>query len=353
MPDLPTDFEKEINDAIVETDNDFPEEVEGTSKENQEDAQQEVQEDTQEEIQEDTQETEQSQADTLEDSKEDTQEEDKSKEEYSESEGKEKEDKFKEEEIIGISDIALTRAVNAGLTVSEARSFSNEENLNGVVGRLETQNQQYRTWAQELQTNQQQTVEQLQEEQPVDLFADLPKLNPEDYDPEVVKFLDGLTDIARKQQEVIQDFQANQDNIVAANYNAGRVDVEDWFDKEISNLGADFEEIFGTGNFNSLNQNSVEYQNRDNVAGQLSVLIAGYNAQGINAPQKSDLFQTAVRQIFHEKYAKIEHGKLENNLKKQEKQHIRRVNKSKSIPSMSPEEIDKEIADAIDSQFGN
>lgn len=313
-------------EVTVPTDEEKSEEVQKTSEDTQETDDTETQEDTQQETQEDTDQVEL--ADTPEDSEENTPEQ--------------------QTPEAGFSDTSLTRAVNAGLSLAEARSFGNEDALNAVSGRLEQQSQQYRTWAQEEQARHAQLQQQTVEE--VDPFVDL-KLNSDDYDPEIVAKFDQLTGIVRNQQELIQDFQSNQEQIQTNASNQGRAEIERWFDEEIAGLGEDFVEAVGSGGYNNLDRGSSQFANRDAIASQISVLISGYNAQGLSAPSRSDVFKMASRQVLSDKFAKIENDKLSNELGKQSKQHIQRANKTKASPVLSADEQDQEIADSIDRQF--
>lgn len=309
------------------------EETQGTPEEKQEEAQ-ETPEEKQEETQEDTQlDREDTSGDTFEDSEEGTQED--------------SEDAVPE----GISDDALTRAVNAGLSLAEARSFASEDVLNGISNRLEQQTQQYRTWAQEEQARHFQANQQQQrQEEEVDPFADL-KLNPDDYEPEIVEKFEKLAEIVKGQRETIADFQYSQENAQASANEQSRVEIVDWFDKEISDLGEDFSGVVGTGKYNDLDRGSQQFANRDAIANQMSVLIAGYNAQGIPAPNRSDVFQTASRFVLSDQFVKVGNEKLSKQLEQQSTQHIQRANKSKATTVLTAEEQDKEIADSIDRQF--
>ncbi len=341
MSTVSEQLEQEIDQAVDNSEVESAEEQvqeentqENTQQEIQEDAQQkpreESQEDTQQETQEDIQAGHTSSEDTPEDSEENTQE-------YNQESGE-------------INNEALTRAVHAGLSLEEARSFSSEDILSNVVSRLEYQTQQYRDWAKETVAHY--NKQQHEETKPVDPFADLPKLSPEDYDPEVVKMFDHMTGILKEQHVTIQGLQNNQDQFQANNHEAGRGEVERWFDEEIAELGEGFHDVVGKGGYSTLDTNSVEFSNRDAIASQMSILIAGYNAQGIQAPSRKDVFNMASRTVLSNKFNIVENNKLSKQLENQSKQHIQRVNKSRGTAVKTSDELDKEIADAIDQQFG-
>ena len=85
----------------------------------------------------------------------------------------------------------------------------------------------------------------------------------------------------------------------------------------------------------------------------MSILISGYEAQGISTPPRSDVFDMASRTVLNDKFNTLESNKLSKKLENQSKQLIRRVNPSRSTKVQTEEEQDKELADTIDQQFGS
>ena len=237
-----------------------------------------------------------------------------------------------------------------GLTYSEASSFGSEEALKEFSGRIEYQKQT------------QETEVQQQEQKVVDPFTDLPKLDPENYDPEIIDMFNRLTGIVKGQYETIQGFQENQsqfqtnqdqfqEHYLAASKATSQAEIENWFDDEVKKLGDDFEDVLGSGKYQTLDQESLQFKNRDAIANHMGILIAGYNSQGLPAPPRSEVFESATRQILADKFGQIKNDKLSGELEKQSKQHIQRANKSTSTAVKTPDEEDADLAELIDSKF--
>ncbi|KKM73487.1 hypothetical protein LCGC14_1410000 [marine sediment metagenome] len=300
-----------------------------STSDTQEDTQENIQEDTQQETQEDTEsEDEPSDGDTLEDSEGDTLEE--------------------KTESLELSQDSIIRAMKNGLSFSEANSFSNNTVLNEFSSRIEF----------EVQKNAQFKVQQKnQESEKVnDPFVDFPKLDPESFDPEVIEMFNKLTGIVKGQSETIRSFQDSQDQIFSQNQEllrtSNQVEVERWFNEEVEGLGDDFKDVLGEGNYSSLDKNSSQFANRDAIASHMSILIAGYNSQGIAPPPKSEIFESAVRTVLSSKIGEIKDSKLSNKLRDQSTQQIQRANKSASFASKTPEEEDAELGELLDQKFG-
>ncbi len=312
-----------------------PEETKTTSEETKttsKDTQENTEGDTQQETQEDIQGNDPSE-DTPEDSEEDT-----------------PKDTLKEDTAPQLSpqqpsfqQKSLVRAMSNGLTLSEARSFGSDEELNYFSGKLELN-------ARSVESNQKQ-----QEQEVVDPFADLPKLDPESFDPEVVEMFDKLVGIVKDQHTTIQDYSTQQEQFqnqyLETSQATNQAEVETWFDSQVESLGDDFKDVLGEGKYNALDKESPHFKNRDAIASQMSVLLAGYNAQGFPIPPREEVFGMATRSVLSGKFSELKSNELSNKLKEQSKQHIQRANKPPSTVAKTPDEEDAEIASLIDEQF--
>jgi hypothetical protein len=307
---------------------------EENSEETQETFEETVKKDTQQETQEDTQVLSNGKSeDTLEESEENT----------STDNNEETNEEVEEKLPVSLSQESVVRGMGNGLSFSEARSFSSEAELNDFSNRVE-----YAAQAQAVR-------KQKQEQEVVDPFADLPKLDPENYDPEIIGMFDRLTGIVKGQYETIQGFQNNQqqfqEHYHAATQAANQAEIEGWFDDAVEGLGEDFKDVLGSGKYQTLEKGSSEFQNRDAIANHMGILIAGYNSQGLPVPSRSEIFDVAARQVLADKYSEIKNNKLSNELEGQSKQLIQRANKSTSTVVKTPEEEDADLAELIDSTF--
>jgi hypothetical protein len=223
-----------------------------------------------------------------------------------------------------ISDQLLARAVNIGFSLADARTAESEESLERIVSSLED--------AQAAITEADTTTES------EDPFADLPKLDPEVYEPEVIKSFEQLKDVIKQQAEKLQDIEGRQEQQAQATQEARAAEVEQWFDGRVSALGEDFVEALGSGSFSSLDHASPQYAKRSAIADQVGVLLAGYQAQGMQPPSDNELFDAAVRLVLPGEHQKISERKLESNLKKRAGQHLNRASSKKAVVSQTPEE---------------
>jgi hypothetical protein len=169
-----------------------------------------------------------------------------------------------------ISDQLLARAVNIGFSLADARTAESEESLERIVSSLED--------AQAAITEADTTTES------EDPFADLPKLDPEVYEPEVIKSFEQLKDVIKQQAEKLQDIEGRQEQQAQATQEARAAEIEQWFDGRVSALGEDF------------------------------------------------------RLVLPCEHQKISERKLESNLKKRAGQHLNRASSKKAVVSQTPEE---------------
>lgn len=247
---------------------------------------------------------------------------------------------------VTISDSALTRAVQVGFTLDEARQFPNDATLNKAVQKIEATE---RAWleADTALKNQSKKDEKPAEDDPL---AKLPKLDPEVYEPEVIQMFDALTGVIKQQQEAIKQFREQGEYAARSSQEAAARDVEQWFDKQIETLGEDFHEPLGKGAYGNLDRGSAQFQKRDAIANQMAVMIAGYQSIGQPVPPREKIFEIAAKAILADEYATIKEKKLSGELKKRSAQHIQRGSSQKTKSTQTPLE---QVAQAIDEKFFN
>ena len=237
-----------------------------------------------------------------------------------------------------ISDEALTRAVSAGIPLATARQFPDEVSLNGVADVMERQQDEMVEASKPV----------VPEEKPEDPFANFPELDPEVHAPEVVEAFERVREIAKQQQETIQELRGRQDETSLASQARVAEEVEQWFDGQVTGLGKDFSEVLGASNFRSLSQGSSQYAKREAIANQLAVLHSGYVAQGLNAPPREQLFDTAARIVLADEYEAIRGKKLSGELEGQASQHLQRAGGRSVASTQSP---DEETAAMLDAKY--
>lgn len=239
---------------------------------------------------------------------------------------------------VQFNDMVLARAVACGITLSEARSFPDNEMLSRFVDSVEKN----------LIHEAVPSKETVNKDDEPDLFAGLPELNPDDYSPEVIKTLDHFKEVLIKQQEQLKAYETRTDSVQESMYSAGEMEMRGWFDKAVAGLGDDYKEALGEGAFGSLAETSQEFVNRNDIAGHMALMHDGYVAQGREPPDRDELFETAVKAVLSEAHINIQQRKLEGELERQSTQHIQRARGSNSKSTKSPED---ETADLLNEKF--
>ena len=240
-----------------------------------------------------------------------------------------------------ISDDTLERAVATGIPVVDAKALTSES-LERVIQAREAAFEQAARDAMPAE-------KPTEKEEPKDLFVDLPKLDKENYEPEVIAQIEGIKEIARRQQAELQEFRDhNEQATQSANLTAER-EIEVWYDGQIKNLGDDFKESLGEGGYSTMDRNSKQFENRDAIVEQMSVIFAGYHAQNLPVPSREQVFDSAVGLVLRDTYAEIQSKKLQGDLAKQSRQHIQRAGGGKAKSELSDEDA---IAAELEKRFG-
>ncbi len=240
-----------------------------------------------------------------------------------------------------ISDDLLTRAAQAGIPLAHARKFENEETLLGAVEHYE------KAW------------EEAETTPAKDPLSELPKLDPEVHDPQVIAQFDRLTDIIKQEretsttetqamQERLQDMEDLQADAISAADNVKNAESAKWFNGQISSLGENFQESLGEGDTTSLNSQSKQFSNRSKIVDQLFILESGYAAQGVEIT-RDELFEKAARSVLQDEYQQLHENKLSGKLEKRASQHISRAGGQKVSGAQTPAEF---AVDELEKKFG-
>ena len=240
-------------------------------------------------------------------------------------------------EVPVIGEGALELAIRSGFTVAEANSFGNEQTLLKAV-----------------QIINEKTPVGVAEKEHVEkelLLSDLPKLDPEQYEPEVIASFKKIKDAYQKQQETIeqlvQETQASQANQHAQ---AGR-ELVAWFDGKVAGLGKQHIKTLGEGSHDSLNQGSSQYAKREEIADHINLLSAGYAGIDRESPPLDVLFDQAAKFVLQDEIGEIKEKKLSDRLSKRAGQHLARPSSEKVGTLETAEAAEKELAGQIDKQF--
>jgi len=134
-----------------------------------------------------------------------------------------------------VDEALLERAVRAGMGLADARAVVNQNSLENIIGRLEEAGKKIA----ESGDKKSATGEEKSDE---DLLKEIPDLDPEEYSEEVVGAFKGLKAMVAKQQKFIASLKQDLDSRGT------------WVDERIAELGKDFNEVFGRGNYTDLRE---------------------------------------------------------------------------------------------------
>jgi hypothetical protein len=258
--------------------------------------------------------------------------------EGSEGEGSGQEARVEPEAPAGPSEDALIQALTVGIPISDAKAFSSDESLLRAVNAVRD--------AAAAVDSEDGGDEGSQEAE--DPLAGFPELDPEEYDPNVIKAFEATKALIKTQHETIQELRSGQQESAAQSTQAAARDVEQWFDSQVAGLGDDFKETLGEGATSALTPGSPQQVKRDQIASRMATMLAGYNATGQQAPPREEVFQEAARLVLHDEFAAARERKLAKELEKRAGQHIQRPGGKKEKRTQSPFD---ETAEMLDNKF--
>jgi len=249
----------------------------------------------------------------------------------------EKKEEKPEEEVIPkddeIPDALIERAVKAGISIPDAKSFKKADALERMCGVLEKK--------QESAGNEKKAESDKKEDDPLAAIPDLdPKdLDPDEYDEKVIAVVGAvkaLKDIVRKQQETIDGLSRD-----------GKSHESSWFDSQVAALGKSYAEVVGDGDRAKLASGSPQAKKLADLESKFNVLSAGYKAAGQDV-EKEAVFQEAVSLVIGDVKAQSEASLKAGELEKRKKLHINRPSGASVKATEDPE---SDVASELDRKF--
>lgn len=227
-----------------------------------------------------------------------------------------------------ISNVAIMRAVRAGMDIQDAQQFGSEQSLLRVTESLEGKGKS--------------------SEDEKDPFSELPELDPEVYGEEAIKTFDTMKEMLKSQNEQIKLLTEGSVTREDLAVEAATRDLEQWFDGKIGSLGSDFEDILGKGGHAGLDPGSSQYAKREQIAQQVGILMSGYEASGRQAPSRDELFDMAARSVLADDFQKVNESKIRDKLKKRGSSHVSRAG---SVNARPTKPLEDELAKKLDEQY--
>ena len=214
-----------------------------------------------------------------------------------------------------ITDDHLERAVKAGFTMAEARKFKSAELLESMVSRLEDKAQKDKA------------DDDKGGSDGKDPLADIPDLDPEEFDERLVATFGALKGIIRSQQDEINGLRQT-----------GRSTADSWFDDQAKGLDKPVAD--------SVKANPEKLKA---IRGKFDVLTAGYKAAGQDV-SRGDVFTEAVGITMGDVIAQVAIDKKTAELAARAKKHTNRPAGNKGD---GKGDALAEIADDIDRKHFN
>jgi len=212
----------------------------------------------------------------------------------------------------------LERALNAGLTLSEARGFSSAVDLENSLNIFEEHQSR-------------KTEEKEEEEKPYDSG-----LSKEDFDPALV---DAINKSGQKQfdenkklrnenkelQAGLEELKKSGNDRTAEIDRQTNVENTKWLDEQFNSLGDDFKEVLGKGTIEDFAKGSAELENRTAVFNEMLAMAQGYKVTRQSVPIREALFKRAINNLHGDKVAQAAISTTKSKLTKQSKQALGRA----------------------------
>ncbi len=242
-------------------------------------------------------------------------------------------------------DYLLQKAVEAGMSLENAKSFQTEDSLLQIVGHLEGQQQEFARIQEE-----QAVAAKGSETEKKGILDALPKLNPDDHDAELIQSFEGMKSVIENQQEQLKELKLTQNLQAEQGQRADVAAVEQWLDGQVKALGEEFTDALGEGAGRSLTTGSSQAVKRDEIAQQMTIQLAGYKAMGMEPPPREQVFDSAVKVVLPKERTRSTRRNLGEKLKTRSGQHLNRVSGNRTKQTMTPEAA---AAAAIDKKYGD
>ncbi|HUT86492.1 MAG TPA: hypothetical protein VMX15_00190 [Candidatus Heimdallarchaeota archaeon] len=241
-----------------------------------------------------------------------------------------------------LSDETLTRAVRAGLSLVEARSYPSDRSLASTCSLIEAADARAKAASEVAQKG-------FKNDEVEDPLAIFDNLNTDEFEPEVVELLGTLVTQIRAQRDALHELRSGHEQAARASQETVVREVEVWFDQQVEGLGTDLHECLGEGGYRSLSPGSPQLAKRDAIAEQIAVTLAGYQAMGRQPPPREEVFEQAVKSVLRDEFTQAERKKIQQELRRMKGNIVQRASHgTKTDSTKSPEE---EIAARLDEKY--
>lgn len=245
---------------------------------------------------------------------------------------KKEEDPIKKDDEPSVPDELVERAVKAGMTIADARSFKDSDALERTCSLLEAKAKPGEPVVEKGKAEG--GTEDGEDKELVELIGKIPELDPDLYDEKVIEVVTAMREVSKALAS--RAYALKLENATLRESKSG-AESTSWLDSQVAGLGKAYEDAI-----------KAEPAKRAELQEKLTILEAGYKATGKEVPRES-VFQEAASLVLKEAAAKAEETEKAEALKKRSKQHINRPGGSRVTPKGDPLE---EIAAEVDKTLG-
>ena len=244
--------------------------------------------------------------------------EDKKEKKESSEESKDSEDKSVE-----LDDSLVERAIKAGLTLADVKTFPSDQVLKTVLSRLEdTGTPEGKDSSDETKDKSSASSDGNSEK------FQLPDLDPNDYDEKIVEGFETMKRFILHQQEIISNLQGNLSK-----------GEGEWFEGKTKDLGDEFQKSF-----------EKAPERKDLLREKFDILQQGYKVSGKDVA-KDKIFDEAVSMVLGDVNERIAAKEKAEALRKRSSQHITRPSGNRVAPKS--DNILSDVAEEINRKFFN
>lgn len=237
-----------------------------------------------------------------------------------------------------INDLTIERAINLGFTPEDVSAFPTERSLITACVIAERSRQS--------------NIDEADDEENIEesnLDKIVSGMKDDEYETEVIEVIKAIKEEIENQRGEIKALKGGQSQFEQTRVAQATAEIERWFDSKINSLGDNFSEILGSGSHRSLDHSSDHYKNREAIAEQITILLAGYESANKEPPPIDDLFDMAVKYVLADEIAELEQKKIVNSLDLRSKNHISRPSGRKT--KSTSEDPEDEVAKILDEKY--
>ena len=223
-----------------------------------------------------------------------------------------------------LSDDLLTRAVQSGLNLEEAKSFGSSKALETALSHIERVASKNDNTTEKVETKE-------EGYKPFELKQfELKFENEEDIDPEILESVKGINDHYKTQMEAMNTHIAEQLKAVTTQVqsvegnisNQESLTFEKNFDSMVNEVESDYKTELGKGTGREIAKDSVQMTNRMNVINAMAAINKVRTDGGNKALPEKEAFNQALTMVFADKAKEITTKKTVSKLTKRSKQAI-------------------------------